>query len=339
MSFEWSFSGERSFNRCQRQYFIREFVASHSAKDPLRREYFVLKQLKTLDEWHGLLIHSGIEKMVVPLLSSNGRPNWDEVIARVTKLAERQREFSRAQRYRDATLSKSKAGDDYCALLCHDNGRDLTPEEWDATVGVVELAFRNLAGLDALWEAIERKGRYSPELHMHLTYDGAHIVVKPDLVCFPGAGEPIIVDWKVSESMGGSDARTQMGVYAWALNRSSPGRVKSVEDVALLEVQLLKPAVFLHRCDEDVLIEIENRVFRSIDEIRSLCGDGNYKTLDQMDFELAQNANTCALCPFRKYCSASLITSTPQPEILPRPKSAAQKSLFDFEEADEIAIL
>jgi hypothetical protein len=313
VSFEWSFSGERSFNRCQRQFFIREFVASHSPRDPVRREYFVLKQLKTLDEWHGLLVHSGIEKMVVPLLSANARPNWDQVIAKTVKMAERQRGFSRAKRYRDATLSKAKAGDDYCALLCHDDGRDLTPEEWDTTVGVVEIAFRNLAGLDRLWEVIEGKRKYFPEMHMHLTYDGAHIVVKPDLVCFRRFGEPIIVDWKVSEAMGGSDARTQMGVYAWAMSRSSQWSVKKLEDVELLEVQLLKPAVFSHTCDEDVLIEIENRVFRSIDEIRSLCGDGNYKSLDQADFEMARNANTCALCPFRKLCAASLAKTSPEP--------------------------
>ncbi len=155
MSFEWSFSGERSFNRCQRQFFIREFVASHSAKDPMRRECFVLKQLKTLDQWHGLLVHRGIEKLVVPHLAANARPDWNQVIDETIKMAERQREFSRTRRYRDANLSKTKAGDDYGALLCHEDNRDLTPEEWDATVGVIELAFRNLAHLDAVWEAIE----------------------------------------------------------------------------------------------------------------------------------------------------------------------------------------
>lgn len=93
MSFEWSFSGERSFNRCQRQFFFREFVAHHSAKDPVRRECFVLKQLKTIDQWQGLLVHKAIETMVVPLLPSNTRPDWDRVIAGTVKMAGRQREF------------------------------------------------------------------------------------------------------------------------------------------------------------------------------------------------------------------------------------------------------
>lgn len=335
MSFEWSFSGERSFNRCQRQFFIRAFVASHGHKDPVRREYFVLKQLKTLDEWHGLLIHRGIENMVVPLLSQQCRPDWNRVIADTVKMAERQRAFSRAKRYRDAMLSKTKAGDDYCALLCHDDDRDLTPEEWDKTVGVVELAFRNLAGLDALWEAIEGKSKYFSELHMHLNYDGARIVVQPDLVCFRSVEKPTIVDWKVSDGMGGSDARTQTGVYAWAMSHSSQWPVKKLENIQLIEVQLLKPAVFFHTCDEEVLTEIENRVYRSIDEIRSLCGDGNYKTLDNADFELARNASTCALCAFRKQCAASLVKPAPEPllELKLKSKPAVQKTLFDLEEA------
>jgi hypothetical protein len=84
-----------------------------------------------------------------------------------------------------------------------------------------------------------------------------------------------------------------------------------MEDAELLEVQLLKPAVFSHRCDDDVAVEIENRIFRSIDKIRSLCGGGNYKTLDVADFEMARNANTCALCPFRKVCVASLAKAKP----------------------------
>jgi hypothetical protein len=306
VSFDWSFSGERSFNRCQRQFFLREFVAHHSARDPVRRECFVLKQLKTLDQWHGLLVHRGIEKMVVPLLASKGRPDWDRVGAETVEMAARQRAFTRAQRYRDGTVSKTKAGDDYCALLCSEDGRDLTPEEWDTTVGVIDLAFRNLAGLDQIWAAIRGRGKCFSELHMHLYYDDAHIVVQPDLVCFRAAGKPTIVDWKVSEALGGGDARTQMGVYAWAMKQTGQWGVQDLEDVDLIEVQLLKPAVFSHRCDEDLAVEIENRIYRSIDQIRAICGDGNFKTLDRDDFELARNANTCALCPLRKVCTESL---------------------------------
>jgi PD-(D/E)XK nuclease superfamily len=319
VSLDWSFSAERCFRRCQMQFWFREIAAWHNGKDPLRRESFVLKQLKTLDQWHGLLVHRGIEKLVVPLLAQHAGPNWDDVIDETVRMAARQREFSRALRYRDAGVSKTKAGDDYCALLCHEAGRDLSPEEWETTVGVVERSFRNLAGLVPLWEAIEGRGKYWSELPIHLHYDGAHIIVQMDLLCFRGFGKPIIVDWKVSEAMGGSDARTQMGVYAWAMTRSPKWKVENMDDVELLEVQLLTPAVFTHRCNEEVAVELENRIFRSIDEIRSLCGDGNYKTLDRGDFALARNPNTCFFCPFRKLCAGSLA----------KPQKVGRVSLFE----------
>jgi hypothetical protein len=157
-----------------------------------------------------------------------------------------------------------------------------------------------------LWQAIEGRGRYWAELPIHLHYGGAHITVQMDLLCFRGFGKPIIVDWKVSEAMGGGDARTQMVVYAWAMTRSPKWKVETMDDVELLEVQLLTPAVFTHRCDEEVAVELENRIFRSIDEMRSLCGDGSYQTLDRADFALARNPNTCSFCPFRKLCAGSL---------------------------------
>ena len=80
-----------------------------------------------------------------------------------------------------------------------------------------------------------------------------------------------------------------------------------MEDVELLEIQLLTPAVFTHKCDGGGGVKLENRIDRSIDEIRSLCGEGNYKTLDRADFSLAPNPNTCFFCPFRKLCVESLI--------------------------------
>jgi hypothetical protein len=96
-----------------------------------------------------------------------------------------------------------------------------------------------------------------------------------------------------------------------------------MQDVELLEVQLLTPAAFSHKCDEEVAVELENRIFRSIDEIRSLCGDGNYKTLDRADFALARNPNTCFFCPFRKPCAESLA----------RPQKVGQVSLFEDDES------
>lgn len=46
---KWSFSADRCFRQCQRQYFLSQVAAYHSAKDPIRREAFLCKQVKTLE--------------------------------------------------------------------------------------------------------------------------------------------------------------------------------------------------------------------------------------------------------------------------------------------------
>ncbi len=109
-------------------------------------------------------------------------------------------------------------------VLCHDEGREVSSEEWDQTTDTIKSAFQNLAAMHELWRIIRGRGEYFNELPIHLKYDGANIVVRLDLLCYVG-GKPVIVDWKVSESLGGSDARLQMGLYAWALCRHRPGTI------------------------------------------------------------------------------------------------------------------
>lgn len=296
---------ERGWRRCQRQTYFRNYAASHNARDLFRRECFLLTQLKSLDAWHGLVVHRAIELQVIPALEVGRAVDWSHATNATIEMARRQLEFSRGRRYREEKMSKTKAGDDYCALLCHEEGRDLTPEQWDDTTNTIERAFKNLAGMGELWQVIRGKGKYFHELPIHLKYDGANIAVRLDLLCFD-AGRPVIVDWKLSEAIGGSDARLQMGLYAWALCQSPSWSVRRMDEVQLLEVQLLTPALVRHQVDEEVAVAIENRIYRSLSEIRALCGDSGYADLDVSDFALAKNPNSCAFCPFKGPCQESL---------------------------------
>ena len=79
MSFQWSFSTDKLFRRCQRQFFFREIAAHHTLKEAWRREAFVLKQLKTLEVWRGTVIHEGIQKYVVPALKNGQALDWSQL--------------------------------------------------------------------------------------------------------------------------------------------------------------------------------------------------------------------------------------------------------------------
>jgi hypothetical protein len=217
MRVDWSFSANRCFRRCQQQFFLREIAASHNARDSFRRECFLLKQVKTPEQWRGLVIHRGIELFVVPPLQGGTAIDWDAAVRGTIDLARRQVAFSRERRYREPGMTKTEGGDDYCALLPHALGEELPANVLPDTEAVIETALRNLAGLDELWRELRGRRRYFSEHRIRVSYDGASLVAQLDLLSFRGYGKPIIVDWKVSDSMGGSDAHLQTAFYAWAI--------------------------------------------------------------------------------------------------------------------------
>src|SRR5437773_9875223 len=164
MSIKWSFSADRCFRRCQRQFFFRDIAAWHNARDPMRREAFVLKQLKTLELWRGLLIHRGIELFLVPRLEADAAIDWQRALRETLAMADRQLAFSARQDYRAAGVTKTGSGDEYCALLPHELGHPPTAEEVDKVYTSVEKAFSNLAAMAELWEQLRGRGPYKSEL-------------------------------------------------------------------------------------------------------------------------------------------------------------------------------
>ncbi len=131
------------------------------------------------------------------------------------------------------------------------------------------------------------------------------MAVRLDLLYFRAYGKPTIVDWKVYEPNSTGDAHLQTSLYAWALCRNSNWSVQSPRDVELLEVRLLDRLVIRHRCTEEVFQELEDRIFRSVEEIRALFGDGAFDDQLLQDCEYANSPNTCCYCPYRTLCEGA----------------------------------
>ena len=267
---KWSFSSDRCFRRCQRQYFLTQIAAYHSAKDPVRREAFLCKQVKTLELWRGSLIHTGIEKFVAPAWQARHRADWAFAIEQTKDLAKRQLVFSAARRYREEGMTKTKAGHDYCALVGHELDAGVSEEEFTTVLSTIETCLNNLSSMSELLDQIQQAEQVWCELPLYIQYNTARLEVHLDLMFFRSFGQPTIIDWKVSESMGGSDADLQTGLYAWAMCQHPSWRVENASDCELVEVQLLSNAVIRHRTDEKTFDRIENRIYRSVDAIQSL---------------------------------------------------------------------
>lgn len=299
---KWSFSTDRCIRRCQRQYFLQHVAAWHNAHDLVRREAFLLKQVKTLDLWQGSLVHRGIERFVVPALQQGRRIDWDAAIASTLAMAERQFAFSKARRYREKGMSKAKAEDDYCALAGHEIAAGVGPEEFRRVLHTVEQSLCNLASMTELLEEIQRAKQYWPELPLYVEYDLARIEVHIDLLYFRAFGQPTIIDWKVSESMGGSEADLQTALYAWAMCRHPKWRVERPEDCELIEVQLLSQDVIRHRATQEIFDRLENRIYRSVNMIQSVRLGRSYNLADLDDYDFAENPNSCSYCPQGALC-------------------------------------
>lgn len=304
MALNWSFSSERTFRRCQRAFFFKDIAAWHSGQDPIRREAFVLKQLKSLDLWRGSIVHSAIQHYVVPCFQKRAPIDWERIIEEAKALARKQYSFSRARRFRDEGVSKSEVGDIYCALTFHDQPDGTTDDQVRAAVAGVETALRNLSQMQDLLKEIQGQQKYFCELSVPVKFNDVNIRGQIDLMYFRGYNLPTIIDWKCYDSTSGSDANLQTALYAWLLCKSPSW--KSIIDPAtieLIEVRLGRdPGVVRHTFDTTRFEELEDRIFQSVEEIRALSNDGSYAEQDLANYAFANNPNSCAYCAFRKLC-------------------------------------
>jgi hypothetical protein len=301
-SVKWSFSADRCWRRCQRQFFLQHIAAWHNARDPVRRESFLLKQVKTVELWQGMLVHRGIEKFVVPQWQARQAVDWSRAIELTTAMARSQFEFSTKRLYREPGLTKEKAGDDYCALAGHESGAGVSDTVLDGVNKVIERSFSNLAGMQDFLAEISGRERYWCELEVLVTYDAARIDAHIDLLFFRGFGKPTIVDWKISESHGGSDADLQTSLYAWALCQHPKWHVTRAEDCELLEVQLLSSTVLRHRADQGTFDRLEDRIYRSVNSLQAMGVSDGYNLADLSRYDFASNPNSCAFCSMRSLC-------------------------------------
>lgn len=301
-SIKWSFSADKCFRRCQRQYLLQYLAAWHSTKDPLRKGAFLLKQVKNAELWHGNLVHRGLELHLVPQLKSNSFIDWQAAIDSTIEMANRQFAFSAARRFREPGMSKSKAGDDYCALSVHESDGSDDASVLSNAREVVERSLTNLSEMEDLLSELQGRSNYWAELAVRVSYDAAAIEAHIDLLFFREFGKPTIVDWKISESQGGGDVDLQTALYAWALCQHPGWRVERAEDCELLEVQLLRKTFIRHRADQDTFDRLENRIYLGLDRILALT-QGEKFTVDMVErFDFAQNPNSCSFCSMRPLC-------------------------------------
>ena len=327
MSFRWSFSTDKLFRRCQRQFYFAQIAAHHSPKEPWRREAFLLRQMKTLELWRGSVIHEGIQHYVVPALRKGDALDWEMLTEQTIQRAKAQLAFSEQKRYRESGIVKAEH-EDFCALIPHENGKGVSGEDFDEVCSQIRTAFQRLASLSDLWQPLLGRKDCKAEEQIWVEFDDVKIMVQIDLLFERSLGHPTIIDWKSYELGGDTDARLQTALYGWAVWKSKLFTdLRDAQNIELLECQVQDGVVIKHECSLEVFDELEDHLYRSLNRIFSLCRTKKLADARLQDFAFTDNPNNCEHCAFRQLCIERALMHDPVIASLP-PRRPPERKAF-----------
>ncbi|GAB1545303.1 hypothetical protein NUACC21_79790 [Scytonema sp. NUACC21] len=274
-------------------------MASHNAKDPIRREAFILKQLSSLDEWRGSLVHRAIEKYLIPSLQERKLISESDLTEKTITLAKKQFDFSEQQTYKDASFKKKDAGDSFLALREHEYGISIPQIDIDNFYEDIRQCYKFLYSHTKFLRFLLDGDSYIAEPLINFKFNGCTLVAKLDLVMSYSSSKLCIIDWKISRSQT-SDYSKQLNFYALAaLNK---WRSYKVGDLFLVEANLLQGKLVKHFVRGENLLQIEDLIYRSLLDIRALTGDHKYNLDNLDDYEYANSPMSCEYCKFEKMC-------------------------------------
>lgn len=307
----WSFSASGSFRRCPRQWFYKQFIAHHAAKDPARREAYLLSKLDSLWSWRGRLVDDVITHQVIPTLAAGRSPELVPLLDVARGRYEAQLAFAGAHRLREANMRPSQHSD-FAAFRQVEWGVPLTDTELAKTWDDIEAAVTNLLTMDTLLGRLKGATLLLPQralTYKHDLLNGDPVTVRavPDLLAFFCDAPPLIVDWKV-HSDAATDYRKQLAGYALALTRCNGQRglpdlsTFAVTDVNLIEVQLLTGELRSYTLTDKDVEDVDTYVIASTVSMQAMLMDHKTGDFDPFIVPTTPNLNTCTSCNFKAPC-------------------------------------
>jgi len=318
----WSVSKGKMFNQCQRKWLYYEIVASATSSDPIRKEAYYLKQAQSIAAWRGRIVDIVISDKIAPFLRNNQVPEKDQVFSFAENLIESQLEFGKEKRYRENGVTKSSAGNCFCAFYDIEYSNGLDNSSLESAKHEVKQALFNLLDSNFI-QRIANENEYliSQRSLRFKLMDEHNITCTPDMIVFFEDQPPLIIDWKV-HAFGNSDAWLQLGIYSLALSRAKPHKdfpesFRSYADrpdsFRLLEYQLLKNVQRNYSLKKEDVLDIEDHIFRSSSQMNLLIKGKKLEDLDFSVFKTTRRPQICSRCQFKKLCWDKVSDSRPKP--------------------------
>jgi len=299
----WSFSAYNSFRKCPRQWFYKQIFSSSRANDPVRKEAYRLSKLENIQAWRGKVVDTTISEIIIPSLTNGSFIPISEAQRAVLNLFDTQR----AQRMSDYSNNQVDK---------HTNGTFFEleyeipiAEEIFAKARLdVQQAISNFYNSEYVLNLISESKWLFPQRNLSFKHGDITVQVRPDLLLFRITATPVIFDWKVNarplrdywlQLVTGAIALTRCKPHIdWPLNAIQFG----CHEIELLEIQLLKGDVRIHKVSQDDIEDAEDLISISASQMQFACGYEDMSKLSPQDFHVASDPWVCQICPFRKLC-------------------------------------
>lgn len=304
----WSYSASTTFAQCPRKWCYANLVANAIAKDPLRKEAHLLKQLGNIHAWRGKIVDHVISEFIVKKLNNREELDLEKILEYANWLIEEQLAFGKTMSHRNAT--KSSIGHQYCAFFELEYGGTLD----DATVAKardeIKISLTNFHNSKLLSEIRKDASYLIPQRALQFSYANVSVSATPDLIVFFNSATPMIVDWKV-QTPHHKDHWIQLGIYGLALSKAKPhndfpkkwnGVIADPRNIVLSEFQLLKNREQQYAITDEDILDIHDYIFNSADQMQGLVNGCKFSDLDITLFPTAKSPSTCMSCQFRKIC-------------------------------------
>ncbi|MEN4012457.1 MAG: PD-(D/E)XK nuclease family protein [Bellilinea sp.] len=304
----WSFSSSRSFQKCQRQWYIKNFIANAKAKDQIRHEAYLLSKFQSLYAWRGTIVDQVISNSIIPAINSKHQLSPNQIIQIAKKLYDEQLEFARLNRIREPGMTISKAGESFAALYPIEYDGQVADDELLQAWQDIENALECFLHMDELNETLNSARYLLPQRALSFTYDSISARTVPDLIVFFSNKPPMIVDWKV-HTYAIQNYRLQLACYAIGLTTCKPHRDFPVltnrylpNEIKLLEVQLLTRQLRHYELTESDVEAVLSYIVMSAREMDLATTPFDGQVLTLVDFSTTANPEECQRCSFRSLC-------------------------------------
>ncbi|MBO6793216.1 MAG: PD-(D/E)XK nuclease family protein [Balneolaceae bacterium] len=306
----WSYSGYRQFQKCNRQWYYSNIVAHHAAKDPFRKEVTVLSKLKTIDAWRGEIVDQLISEVIIGKIRKDRGLDIDKLLWVADRKFDEQYEFALNKKYREPNVILSDYNK-FSAIIDLDNDQALDKTVLNRVRNDIHQSIRNFMSREDLIDYLRTGTQWLTQRDLQYPFSKFRAKGRPDLIVFFEDEPPHIFDWKV-HTFAAKTYQDQLLSYALALSKvidikphkDFPQELSEydVRHYKLTEFQLLVNEIRSYSITDYDLSSTENNIASGLLAMYRVGANRKYSDCSHEEFPTTFDPSNCEKCSFKSIC-------------------------------------